>query len=97
MLALSALPPAFSVGLFTFDSAHKSPQVFDGCAEIMAKVNRFRVTFPQNATGESTALSPSPTHFLIQISKSLCGAAVQKMALLGCTMLIDFEYFEQKG
>lgn len=52
--------------------AHIS-KVFDGCAEIMAKVNRFRVTFPQNAT------------------------AVQKMALLGCTMLIDFEYFEQKG
>jgi hypothetical protein len=23
--------------------------------------------------------------------------AVQKMALLGCTMLIDFEYFEKQG
>jgi hypothetical protein len=49
------------------------PQVFNGCAEMMAKVNNFRVTFPQNAS------------------------AAQKMALLGCTMLIDFEYFEQKG
>jgi len=52
--------------------AHIS-KVFNGCAEMMAKVNNFRVTFPQNAS------------------------AAQKMALLGCTMLIDFEYFEQKG
>ena len=44
-----------------------------GCAEIVAKVNKFRVTFPAGADPK------------------------QKMALIGCTMLIDFEYFEKKS
>lgn len=47
-------------------------KVFDGCAELCAKVNKFRVTFPFGA-------SPA-----------------QKMALIGTTLLIDFEYFEKK-
>ena len=39
----------------------------------MAKVNKFRITFPAGST------------------------PIQKMALMGCTMLIDFEYFEKKN
>ena len=45
-------------------------KIFGGCAEMMAKVNKFNVNFPAGATGQ------------------------QKMALLGTTILIDFEYFE---
>ena len=52
-------------------NAHIS-KIFNGCAEIMAKVNNFRVTFPPGATPQ------------------------QKMALIGTTLLIDFEYFEKK-
>ena len=48
-------------------------KIFGGCAEIVAKVNKFRVTFPAGADPK------------------------QKMALIGCTMLIDFEYFEKKS
>ena len=48
-------------------------KIFGGCAEIIAKVNKFRVTFPAGADPK------------------------QKMALIGCTMLIDFEYFEKKS
>ena len=50
----------------------KISKVFAGCAELMAKVNNFTITFPAGATTS------------------------QKLALIGTTMLIDFEYFEKK-
>ena len=71
-------------------------KIFGGCGEIMAGANNFRVRFPTGANPvEKMALigalsSPAVCGFALRWPNRACGCGS------GCTMLIDFEYFEKK-
>ena len=71
-------------------------KIFGGCGEIMAGANNFRVRFPTGANPvEKMALIgalsfPEVCGFALRWPNRACGCGS------GCTMLIDFEYFEKK-
>ena len=71
-------------------------KIFGGCGEIMAGANNFRVRFPTGANPVEKmaligALSFSAVYgFALRWPNKACGCGS------GCTMLIDFEYFEKK-
>ena len=71
-------------------------KIFGGCGEIMAGANNFRVRFPTGASPvEKMALIgalsfPEVCGFALRWPNRACGCGS------GCTMLIDFEYFEKK-
>ena len=78
-------------------------KIFGGCGEIMAGANNFRVRFPTGASPVEKmaligALSFSSLPFPLSVFGSACGVLADRACGCGsgCTMLIDFEYFEKK-
>ena len=78
-------------------------KIFGGCGEIMAGANNFRVRFPTGASpGEKMALigalSFSSLPFPLSVFGSACGVLADRACGCGsgCTMPIDFAYFEKK-